>query len=181
MPVPHYEDITNITTALMRLREIASINKVPINIQIDEDYIHVNVGFGAPYVKSRSYYLQDIFRYFQKKDTIYEFIESAAKEIYELHDYKIPNEKYPQCQEIDSALGGFFVKGHYYYLHEVCGNIQIFREDKNIRLEPVQIVFRNSLIDVQLKDPNITLYFSLRDNLEMHLLNYELYRICQNL
>lgn len=94
---------------------------------------------------------------------------------------KIPNEKYPQYQEIDSALNGFFVKGYYYYLHEVCGNIQIFCEDKNIRLEPVQIVFRNSLIDVRLKDPNITLYFSLRDDHEEHRLNYELYQILQNL
>lgn len=85
MPIPHYEDITNITTALMGLREIASINKVPINIQIDEDYIHVSVGFGTPYIKYRSYYLQDVFRYFKTKDKIYEFIESAAKEIYELH------------------------------------------------------------------------------------------------
>lgn len=170
MSIPYYKDITNVTIALMGLRKIASINEVPINIQIDEDYIHVNVGFGTPHVKSRSYCLQDDVRYFQKKDKIYEFIESAVKEILE-----------PRYQEIDSALDGFFVKGHYYYLHEIGGNIQIFSEDKNIQLEPVQIVFQNSLIDVQLKDPNITLYFALRIDHKEHHLNYELYRIRENL
>lgn len=82
MPVPHYEDITNVTTALMALRIFSSINKIPINIQIDEDYIHVFVGYGTPKIEHRSYYLQDVFRYFKTKDEIYEFVETSAKEIH---------------------------------------------------------------------------------------------------
>lgn len=93
----------------------------------------------------------------------------------------IPNEQYPQYREIDSAINGFLIKGNYYYLFDIDNVIQIFGEDKNIRVEPAQIVARNGLVDIRLKDPNITLYFELRDNYKEHHLKYELYKILQNL
>lgn len=97
-----------------------------------------------------------------------------------IHD-ELPNEAYPLYKEIDSTMDGFLIKGNYYHLCDIGEMMQIFGEDKNIRVEPAQIVARNGLVDIRLKDPNITLYFELRDNYEEHRLKYELYKILQNL
>lgn len=97
-----------------------------------------------------------------------------------IHD-ELPNEAYPLYKEIDSTMDGFLIKGEYYNLFNNGELIQIFGEDKNIRVEPAQIVARNGLVDIRIKNPNVTLYFALRSNYEEYHLKYELYKILQNL
>lgn len=94
---------------------------------------------------------------------------------------ELSNEKYPMYEEVDSAMGGFLVKGQYYCLYENEGTIQIFGEDESIRVKPAQIIARNGIVDIRLKDPNITLFFALRNNYKAHHMKWELYKIFQNL
>lgn len=77
----HYNDITNITTGLMGLRDIGAMANIPINVHVEEHWIHVIVGFGTPFRKDRSFYFQDMYRYFKEKEEIYDFIEEAIQEI----------------------------------------------------------------------------------------------------
>lgn len=82
----HYEDIKNITTGLMALRDIATLEHVPINAHVADGWIHVIVGFGTPWTKKQSFYLQDLYRYENKIDQIYTWIEEAIAEIRAMRD-----------------------------------------------------------------------------------------------
>lgn len=82
----HYDDIKNITTGLMALRDIAGCEHIPINTHVADHWIHVIVGFGTPWQKKQSFYLQDTYRVQNHLDPIYEWIGLAIKEIEEIRD-----------------------------------------------------------------------------------------------
>lgn len=73
--------ITNVTTALMMLRDLGCANDIPINIQFDGLYITVIVNFGKRDSRMRSFYLQDMYRYQKEFDTIYRSIEDDINDI----------------------------------------------------------------------------------------------------
>lgn len=79
-------EVTNISTVLMYIRDIAMLEKVPINIYFDTEglWIYITVGFGTPYQKHQSFYLQDTYRSLSLKDLVYEWIKEAIKEIHEM-------------------------------------------------------------------------------------------------
>lgn len=111
-------------------------------------------------------------------DIIRQWCNSSIRVIVE---DELPNEAYPLYKEIDSAMDDFLIKGNYYSLFNDEESIRIFGKDKYVRVEPMQIVAQEGLVNIRLKNPNITLYFELRDNYEEHHLKYELYKILQNL
>lgn len=78
--------ITNVTTALMMLRDLGCANDIPINIQFDGLYITVIVNFGKRDSRMRSFYLQDMYRYEEKFDSIYRRIEDDINEIVLIRD-----------------------------------------------------------------------------------------------
>lgn len=94
---------------------------------------------------------------------------------------ELPNERYPLYKKIDSAVDDFLIEGNYYCLFNDGESVRIFGEDKCIRVEPVQVVWKNRLVDIRLKTPNITLYFELRNQWKEHNLKYKLYQIIQTL
>lgn len=73
--------ITNVTTALMMLRDLGCANDIPINIQFDGLYITVIVNFGKRDSRIHSFYLQDMYRYREKFDDIYYCINKDIAEI----------------------------------------------------------------------------------------------------
>lgn len=79
-------EVTNISTALMYIRDIARIEKVPININFDTEglWIYITVGFGTPYQKHQNFYLQDMYEYCSKRDQIYDWVIEAIKEIHKM-------------------------------------------------------------------------------------------------
>ena len=77
------DSVTNATTGLMALRDVATYNDVPINIHVADHYIHVVVGFGTPYQKGMSWYLQDMYRYQAERDLIYKWIWDTVDELRE--------------------------------------------------------------------------------------------------
>lgn len=72
-----------VTTSLMILRDLATCNNIPINIQLDNLYIHVTVGFGTKFQKHQSFYLQDLYEMEFDRNSVYTWIENAIKEIKE--------------------------------------------------------------------------------------------------
>lgn len=75
------EQVTNITTALMAIRDVATYTEIPINVQFDSHVITVIVNFGKWNVKMEHFYLQDMYRYHQSSDMIYKWIKEAVEEI----------------------------------------------------------------------------------------------------
>lgn len=71
--------VSNTTTALMAIRDLATFHEIPINIHFEDHYIHVIVGFGTPEQKRMSYYLQDMYREHSLNDRIYNEIEAAIE------------------------------------------------------------------------------------------------------
>lgn len=63
--------VTNASTALMAVRDLATYYDIPINIHFADHYIHVIVGFGTPYQTRRSWYSQDLYQRFSNTDEIY--------------------------------------------------------------------------------------------------------------
>lgn len=73
--------ITNITTALMTIRDMAQYSDVAITIDFLNDfYITVYVGANGDKNMAR-FYLQDLYRYESKKDSIRDFIEKAIEDL----------------------------------------------------------------------------------------------------
>lgn len=75
------EQVNNVTTALMDIRDIATYTDIPINIHFDSHVITVTVNFGKWNAKSEHFYLQDMYRYHQTSDMIYKWIKGAVEEI----------------------------------------------------------------------------------------------------
>lgn len=65
----------------MALRDIAGYEGIPINVHVADHWIHVIVGFGTPWMKKQSFYLQDTYRVQNNLDPIYNWIEEAIDEI----------------------------------------------------------------------------------------------------
>lgn len=74
--------VTNISTALMALMELATACHTPINIHFAEHRIYVCVGFGTPHRKEMAFYPQDTYRDHSKTDAIYKWIDVAVEKIY---------------------------------------------------------------------------------------------------
>lgn len=80
----HSKDrVTNASTGLMAIKDLATYNNVPINIHFDSHWIHIIVGFGTPYQKKMSYYPQDCYKSFGKNDMIYNDIEKVIEKMKE--------------------------------------------------------------------------------------------------
>ncbi len=75
------KQVTNVTTALMAIRDVATCTEIPINVQFDSHVITVIVNFGKWDVKMEHFYLQDMYRYHQSSDMIYKWIKEAVEEI----------------------------------------------------------------------------------------------------
>lgn len=75
------KQVTNVTTALMAIRDVATCTEIPINVQFDSHVITVIVNFGKWDVKMEHFYLQDMYRYRQSSDMIYKWIKEAVEEI----------------------------------------------------------------------------------------------------
>lgn len=72
--------VTNATTGLMAIRDLSNVYDVPINIQINDHYINVIVGYGTKYIKNASFYCQDMYRYHSEYDTIYNRVVKMIEE-----------------------------------------------------------------------------------------------------
>ena len=75
--------VTNTSTGLMAIKDLATFNDVPINIHFDKHWIHIIVGFGTPYQRQKSYYTQDSYKIFGETDSIYNQIEEMVNEVKE--------------------------------------------------------------------------------------------------
>lgn len=75
------DQVTNISTALMAIKDLSASLNVPINIHFSGQHIYVNVGFGTPIRKEMSFYPQDTYRLHSKTDDIYKWIEKMATSI----------------------------------------------------------------------------------------------------
>lgn len=78
--------ITNATTGLMALRDLATIYKIPINIQLDDHYITVIVNYGKCDSQMQQFYLQDMYRYEQDIDHVYKWVTDTIQEIVDARD-----------------------------------------------------------------------------------------------
>ena len=78
--------VTNASTGLMAIKDLATYNDIPINIHFDDHWIHIIVEFGTPYQKKMSVYPQDCYKSFGKNDLIYNDIEKVIEEIKEKKD-----------------------------------------------------------------------------------------------
>ena len=73
--------VSNASTGLMAIKDIATYKEIPINIHFADHWIHVIVGFGTSRQKKMSFYTQDCYRGFAQSDKIYNWIEKAVDEL----------------------------------------------------------------------------------------------------
>lgn len=73
--------VTNLSTALMAVKDMATYNDIPIEMHFENHYIHIFVGYGTPYQKYVRFYPQDCYRAFANTDDIRKWIENAIEEI----------------------------------------------------------------------------------------------------
>lgn len=73
--------VTNLSTALMAVKDMATYNDIPIEMHFENHYIHIFVGYGTPYQKYVRYYPQDCYRMYSQTDDMRKWIEDALEEI----------------------------------------------------------------------------------------------------
>lgn len=77
--------VTNSTTALMCIRDLAMMYHVPISIHFDNDhYMRVFINPGSREEKKALFYLQDLYQEHTRVDKIWEWMEEQCKQISEL-------------------------------------------------------------------------------------------------
>lgn len=73
--------VTNISTALMTVKDMATYDDIPIEMLFENHYIHIYVGYRTPYQKYALFYTQNLYRVYSETDGIRKWIESAIEEI----------------------------------------------------------------------------------------------------
>lgn len=102
------DQVTNISTALMAIKDLATSCKIPINIHFADEHIYVHVGFGTPYRKEMSFYPQDTYRLHSETDDIYKWIEETAENI---NAYKTNPSLHPNQNKNGKILRGLRTNG----------------------------------------------------------------------
>ena len=97
--------VTNISTALMAINELASYYDIPINIHFNaKGSIYIHVGFGTPYRKEMSFYPQDTYRIHSETDDIYKWVEDTIET---LAVRKVNPAKSPVIDDMFGVLDAF--------------------------------------------------------------------------
>lgn len=73
--------VTNTSTGLMRIKDLSSLNGIPINIHFSDEFIHIIVGFGTYNQRRMSFRPQDCYKRIRETDEIYEWIVKTVEEL----------------------------------------------------------------------------------------------------
>lgn len=78
----HKDIVTNTSTGLMAIRDLATYYDVPIDIHFANHWIDINIGSKkTAFQEHKSFYCQDLYERFGELDDIYHWIADAVKRV----------------------------------------------------------------------------------------------------
>ena len=78
----HKDVVTNTSTGLMAIRDLATYYDVPIDIHFANHMIDINIGSTKTALQEHeSFYCQDMYRQFGESDDIYHWIANAVERV----------------------------------------------------------------------------------------------------